>query len=82
MTAEIRDLKGKLQPAAAEPDRKVIEQLEVALERARKGYIQGVIMVTDEQDGSTGTMRMGVMSYAMVGRLNELIRNTLIELDD
>lgn len=81
--ADIVSLAGKLQPVPTEtPAADIIEQLEKALERAKTGNIQGIIMVTDELDGYTGTCRMGVMSYSMIGRLNEMIRNTLAALDD
>lgn len=80
--ATVLDMKGKLQPANVAPREDVIRNLETALERARSGNIQGIIMVTDELDGYTGTCRVGVASYSMVGRLHEMIRNTLAALDD
>lgn len=80
--ATVLDMKGKLQNANVAPNAEVIKNLETALERARTGNIQGIIMVTDELDGYTGTCRQGVMSYTMIGRLNEMIRNTLAALDD
>lgn len=78
MTAEIKTLKVH----TASPRQDLIEQLEILLAKAKAGEVQGVVAVTDAVAGWTGTMRMGTTTYAMVGRMNEMIRNMLAQLDD
>lgn len=71
----------QLKPVPLTPNQELITQAELILQKCRAGEITGMIAVTNARNDWTGAMRMGVMTYAMVGRLNEMIRNTLIEMD-
>lgn len=75
---EIKELKVHSAPPRAD----LIEQLEILLAKAKAGKVQGVVAVTDAVGGWIGTMRVGTTTYAMVGRMNEMIRNMLVDMDD
>ena len=71
----------KLEPVPLPPNQELITQAELILQKCKAGEITGMIVVTNARNDWTGAMCWGVMTYAMVGRLNEMIRNTLKEMD-
>ncbi len=50
------------------PDERVIEALELVLERARRGEVQGILCAYVYRNGSTGAAVAGTQTYSMVGR--------------
>lgn len=82
--AKIISLKTKRKPKLVPlpVNRELVKQMEIVLKQCKVGEITGVIVVTNARCEWTGTMRWGVMTYAMVGRLHEMIRNTLAAMDD
>ena len=74
-------LRGQPIPQERIPDPKIIEYLEWLLEAAKSGEIQGFASVHVNSDETTGITRAGIHNYGMVGRLQQLQRYTLRDLE-
>lgn len=64
------------------PITSVVEMCEKLLELAASGEVTGVTCVMHWSDGASGMMRQGVLSYSMIGRLEDAKRLMLTELEN
>ncbi len=76
MSAEIVSLTGDPIPAAAEPNKNIIEMLEEYLARAIAGDVQGVVICALHQDETVSGGRCGMMAYAIEGFLEQSLFET------
>ena len=60
------------------PDPDVIAKLEYLLEQAKSGEITGICGVMHYYDSTTGRFYKGIVSYAVVGRL-ETVKLSILE---
>lgn len=80
-TKKIVSLRGEAIRAPYEPDPKLVEGIEKLLEMARSGEINGVAVAIHNSDGTTQSLRMGLMSRGLVGMLEILKLSTCRDVD-
>lgn len=62
------------------PDPDIVEQLEMMLELARSGEMNGLMVAWTYHDGATNGASKGYLSYSLVGRMEEVKMNLLDKL--
>lgn len=79
--SKVVDLKTK-QAIKGAVDDKVVSLLESALEKAKAGDINGIVMLFHHSDESTSVSNGGSVSFSVVGRLHEMSAYLIQVLND
>lgn len=81
MTAEVVGLRGTFQPIAAEPDTRLIEEMERLLEAVKSGEVVGVAGVFLNKDKVVSYSYSGVIAgYGVLGGIDCLKQRLLREV--
>lgn len=78
MTGEIVSLKGLPIKGELKSDPYVIAELEDMLDLAKSGKLVGIAVALEYFDAETGQRKVGVVSHAMIGRM-EFLKARILE---